>query len=89
MTSDVYPENDSGGGAGVPGTFTFTPEVKGAVSSTYSVNRDEGTTVQAGARSGAQISWTPPESGWYALQVHGTIKDGARTASAFCSFTVN
>lgn len=35
VTSDVYPENVSGGGAGAPGTFTFTPKAKGVVSYAY------------------------------------------------------
>jgi hypothetical protein len=89
VTSDIYPENGSGGGAGVPGTFTFTPKIKGAVSYTYSVNWGEGTTVQAGAHGEAQISWTPTDSGWYALEVYGTTKDGAQTAPADYFFTVN
>ncbi|MEV8095559.1 hypothetical protein [Kitasatospora sp. NPDC085879] len=89
VTSDVYPENGSGGGAGVPGTFTFTPKIKGAVSYTYSVNWGEGTTVKAGARGEAQVSWTPTDSGWYALEVYGTTKDGAQTAPTDYFFTVN
>ncbi|WP_354640109.1 hypothetical protein [Kitasatospora camelliae] len=89
VTSDVYPENGSGGGAGVPGTFTFTPKIKGAVSYTYSINWGEGTTVKAGPRGEAQITWTPTDSGWYALEVYGTTKDGAQTAPASYYFTVN
>ncbi|MFC5643054.1 hypothetical protein [Kitasatospora cinereorecta] len=89
VTSDVYPENGSGGGAGVPGTFTFTPKIKGAVSYTYSINWGEGTTVKAGPHGEAQISWTPTDSGWYALEVYGTTKDGAQTAPADYFFVVN
>ncbi|MFG2094574.1 hypothetical protein [Streptomyces sp. NPDC048612] len=38
VASEVYPENGSGGGAGVPGTFTFTSKVKDVVSYTYTFN---------------------------------------------------
>ncbi|KDN84052.1 hypothetical protein [Kitasatospora cheerisanensis] len=89
VTSDVYPEDAAGGGVGVPGTFTFAPKLKGAVSYTYSFNWSAETTVPAGGRGEAKISWTPTESGWYALEVHGTTKDGLQTPPAYYYFTVN
>lgn len=40
-------------------------------------------------RGEAQISWTPTDSGWYALEVYGTTKDGVQTAPTYYFFTVN
>ncbi|MFE1316470.1 hypothetical protein [Kitasatospora phosalacinea] len=88
VTSATYPENGTGGSAGVPGTFTLTPKVKGLVSYTYSVNWGQPVTVPAGPRGEAQIDWTPPASGWYALDVQGVTKDGARTGTTSYYFTV-
>jgi hypothetical protein len=91
VTSDVYPENGSSGGTGVPGTFTFTPKVKGAdiASYTYFFNSDPATTVQAGAHGVAQISWTPPQSDWYVLAVYATTTNGVQLAPYYYTFTVN
>lgn len=91
VTSDVYAENGSSGGAGVPGTFTFTPKVKSAdiASYTYSLNWGDGTTVTAGAHGEAQISWTPSQSGWYDLEVYATTKDGVQLAPYDYFFIVN
>src|SRR5262249_5911688 len=35
VSSNVYLENQTSGGVGVPGTFTFAPKVKGIASYTY------------------------------------------------------
>jgi hypothetical protein len=89
VSSDVYVENGSSGGTGTPGTFTFAPKVKGVVSYTYSVNWGTGTTVKADGQGDAQISWTPPQSGWYDLEVFATTKDGTQLAPYDYFFTVN
>ncbi len=91
VTSNAYAENGSSGGAGVPGTFSFTPKVKSAdvASYTYSFNWGQGTTVAAGAHGDAQISWTPSQSGWYDLEVYATTKDGVQLAPYDYYFTVN
>ena len=47
VSSDVYLENQTSGGAGVPGTFTFAPKVKGITSYTYAFSDGTGGTVAA------------------------------------------
>lgn len=89
VTSDVYPENGSGGGAGVPGAFTFAPKVKGIVSYTYSFNGDPEVTVPAGAHHAARVDWTPPSSGFAYLTVHATTRSGAQLAPYDYFFDVN
>jgi hypothetical protein len=89
VASDVYPENGSGGGVGVPGTFTFTPKVKDVVSYTYTFNNgDPEVTVPAGADHTASIEWTPATDGWYDLTVHATTRSGIRLAAYDYFFTV-
>jgi hypothetical protein len=89
VASDVYTENGNGGGSGVPGTFTFAPKVKGVASYTYTFDWGQGTTVKADGQGNAQISWAPPQSGWYMLTVYATTKDGVQLAPYYYSFTVN
>ncbi|MEU6261268.1 hypothetical protein [Streptomyces sp. NPDC047043] len=89
VASDIYPENGSGGGAGVPGTFTFTPKVKGVVSYTYSFNGEPEVTVAAGAHHSARIDWTPPTDGFYDLTVRATTRSGIQLAPYDYFFTVN
>lgn len=80
VSSDVYQENRSSGGAGVPSNFTFTSQVKHVVSYTYSFNFGPAVTVEAGGGGAAQISWTPEQSGFYDLEVYATTKDGLELA---------
>jgi hypothetical protein len=89
VASDTYPENGSSGGVGVPGTFTFTPKVKGIVSYTYSFNGGPEVTVPAGADHTASIDWTPDSDGWYDLTVYATTRSGIQLAPYDYFFTVN
>ncbi|MFE4547955.1 hypothetical protein [Streptomyces sp. NPDC056785] len=90
VVSDTYPENGSGGGAGVPGTFTFTPKVKDVVSYTYTFNNgDPEVTVPADDQHNASIDWTPATDGWYDLTVYGTTRSGIELAPYDYYFTVN
>ncbi|WP_043666169.1 hypothetical protein [Streptomyces xylophagus] len=89
IASDVYPENGSGGGAGVPGTFTFTPKVEDVASYTYSVNGDPEVTVTADAHHTASVDWTPTASGDYDLTVHATTRSGIALAPYDYYFTVS
>ncbi|MER6224996.1 hypothetical protein ABT189_31350 [Streptomyces sp900105755] len=89
VTSDVYPEDGSGGGAGVPGTFTFTPKVKGVVSYTYAFDSEPEVTVAAGTDGSATIDWTPGSAGPDGLQVYATTRSGIQLVPYSYSFTVN
>jgi hypothetical protein len=89
VSSDVYAENGSSGGVGVPGTFTFAPKVKGIVSYTYSFNGEPGVTVKAGAHHAAPIGWNPSQSGYYDLQVYATTRDGIELVPYDYYFTVS
>ncbi|MCU7823915.1 hypothetical protein [Kitasatospora sp. DSM 101779] len=89
VKSDVYPENGSGGGAGVSGTFTFLPKVKGVVSYTYSVNWGEPVTVDADGKGRATVHWVPDHSDTYVLEVWATTRDGLVLAPYDYYFTVN
>ena len=89
VSSDVYLENQSSGGVGVPGTFTFAPKVKNIASYTYGFSDGTGATVAAQGNGTAQITWTPSESGFYFLDVFGTTKDGIQLTDYFYVFFVN
>ncbi|MGW0708231.1 hypothetical protein ACWD4G_20130 [Streptomyces sp. NPDC002643] len=80
VTSEVYPENGSGGGAGVPGTFALTPKVQNVVSYTYSFDSGPETTIPANADHGASIDWTPPTDGFHYLSVYATTASGIQLA---------
>ncbi|MDS0136118.1 MULTISPECIES: hypothetical protein [unclassified Amycolatopsis] len=84
VSSREYPEGVWSGGAGVPGTFTFTPGMPGIVSYTYSIRNDRGvetaeTTVPADGAGAGTMTWTPPERGTYAVFVRGNTADGTRS----------
>jgi hypothetical protein len=89
VSSNVYLENESSGGVGVPGTFTFAPKVKGIVSYTYSFNFGTAVTVEAGPHGVASIDWTPDQSGFYDLNVYATTRDGLQLTPYDYFFTVN
>lgn len=88
VSSNVYLENQSSGGVGVPGTFTFAPKVKGIVSYTYSFNFGQTVTVKAGGDGVAHISFTPDQSGFYDLEVYGTTRNGLELVPYDYFFTV-
>ncbi|MGW4271094.1 hypothetical protein ACWEGQ_01705 [Streptomyces seoulensis] len=89
VASSAYPENGIGGGVGVPGTFTFTPRVKGVVSYTYSFNGGPEVTVSADTHHAASVEWAPASEGSYDLQVYATTRSGIQLAMYDYSFTVN
>ena len=89
VSSSVYLENESSGGVGIPGTFTFAPKVAHVASYTYSFNFGTPVTVKAGGNGVAQISFTPDQSGFYDLNVYATTKNGLELESYDYDFTVN
>lgn len=89
VTSDVYAEDASSGGVGVPGTFTFTPKVPNVVNYTYSFNWGEPVTVKAGLGHAAHVTWTPEKNGFTSLTVYATTSDGIQLDTTYYYFTVN
>ncbi|SHH95898.1 hypothetical protein SAMN05444521_2861 [Streptomyces sp. 3214.6] len=90
VASDACPETGSGGGVGVPGTFTFTPKVKDVVSYTYTFNNgDPEVTVPADANHTASIDWAPASADSYDLTVYATTRSGMQLAPYDYYFTVN
>jgi hypothetical protein len=89
VASEVYPENDSGGGVGVPGAFTFASKVGDVASYTYSFNGDPEVTVAADDDNAASVEWTPSSDGSYELQVYATTRSGIQLAPYYYSFTVS
>jgi hypothetical protein len=89
VSSNVYLENQSSGGVGIPGTFTFAPKVKHIVSYTYSFNWGQTVTVNADDHGVAQLSWTPDQSGFYDLEVYATTRDGLELTPYDYFFSVN
>lgn len=76
VAAKAYPENGTGGGVGVVGTFTFSPPVTGVVG--YSYSFDDGTTqtIVKAHEGKAKIKWTPTASGQYDIEVYAILKDG-------------
>jgi hypothetical protein len=91
VDSTQYPQGDPSGGVGVPGTFTFTPQVPDIASYTYTFNQDAPTTVPADANGDAQITWTPAQGGGatYVLEVYGTLENGLQLAATDYIIVVN
>ncbi|MBB5855689.1 DNRLRE domain-containing protein [Amycolatopsis umgeniensis] len=84
VSSKEYPEGEWSGGAGVPGTFTFTPGMPGIVSYTYHVRNDWGAvteevTVPADGSGAGTMTWTPSDRGVFSVFVRGNTADGTRS----------
>lgn len=88
ISSDTYPEWTSGGGVGVPGTFTFSSPVKGIASFSYTIDGGPATTVHA-ANGKAQITFTPTDSTWHDIEVTPIAKDGTQLYPNDYYFGVN
>ncbi|MFD0568104.1 hypothetical protein ACFQ0T_00925 [Kitasatospora gansuensis] len=88
VSSAVYPENECGGGAGVPGRFTFRPHVRGVVSYLYSIDGSQERTLPADPTGQATLVWTPDQSGDHYLEVRAKTRDGRELGGndyAFCA----
>ncbi|MEV0326482.1 hypothetical protein AB0H63_08520 [Micromonospora echinospora] len=96
VQSAVYPQNLTGGGPGVTGSFTFRPhpEVSEVTSYVYVFESEEERTVPAGADGTATIEWTPGAGhdrfdGWVQLRVRARTAAGTTTDAAYYSFRVD
>ncbi len=88
VTSATYPENATGGGVGVAGSFTFHPGSGGAASYVYSFNYGEEHTVQASDDGTATISYTPEYGGFTTLIVRAIDSNGQASGDYYYYFEV-
>lgn len=89
ITSAVYPADTAGGGPGVAGEFTFSPNGSTDVAR-YSYNFDNGVLageVEAGADGTATVSYTPTTSGPHGVYVNSYDRAGNFSVQHY-SFTV-
>jgi hypothetical protein len=77
VSSSDYPEMDAGGGAGIPGTFTFAPKLAGVLGYVYSFDWGAQETVTAAPDGTATVQWTPAYGGFIALTVQAQYADGS------------
>ncbi|WP_207128991.1 hypothetical protein [Actinocatenispora comari] len=87
VTSDTWPEYDTGGGVGVAGTFAVSSSLPGVVSFGYSFDWGDESVVAA-TDGGATIPYTPDSSGGHALEVYPILADGTHLSSYTYYFTV-
>ncbi len=96
VASGAYPRNTTGGGPGVPGTFTFAPHasVTGVTSYVYQFRGEPERTVAANADGTASVEWTPSAydneyGGWVELRVRARTAAGVTTDAQYYSFRVD
>ncbi|WP_186382521.1 hypothetical protein, partial [Amycolatopsis rhizosphaerae] len=94
VSGDVYPDHGSGGGPGVPGTFTLTPRMPNVTGYVYYVNwpfsSDPPISVPANPDGTATFVFTPPTADSYDLTVFAQTADGTLSqGSRDYTFTVN
>ncbi len=88
VTSVEYPESETSGAVGLPGTFTFQSPVQGVTSYTYAFNTEQPVTVAADAAGTAVISYTPAKTYINYLTVTSTLADGTVSESKTYYFYV-
>ncbi len=88
ITSDIYSQDSSNGGAGVAGTFTLTTTVPHPATITYSFDWGQEVTVDASSGS-IQVPFTPDYSGSHTLYAYTTDTDGVTYDYAYYFFDVN
>ncbi len=92
VTSDVYPETEPAGGAGVEGRFTFTPPGGGPRwprTGTASTGSARTLATPAGEDGRATLVWAPTGTGRHTLTVRAVRADGTVSDySGSYSFTV-
>jgi hypothetical protein len=93
VISDEYPELETSGSPGTPGTFTFRPGMPNVTEYTYQFRYQSGdaepeVTVAADADGVAGITWTPTESTGYILVVRSRTATGTVSADLWYWFSV-
>ncbi|MDT7805385.1 MAG: hypothetical protein QOI78_8818 [Actinomycetota bacterium] len=89
VTSTDYPEYAYSGGTTIPGTFTFSSPVPGAVSYTYTFNEDAPVTVPAGPDGTASVVLTPLHAYSQTVLVTTRFTDGAVSLERRYEFNAN
>ncbi|GIH20614.1 hypothetical protein Raf01_87860 [Rugosimonospora africana] len=81
VTSDIYPDyfatNESGGGVGVTGHFTFDSPLSGIAGYQYWIDWNESFTVPVGPDGTATVSYTPDYDGLHELDVFAVDQNGS------------
>jgi hypothetical protein len=93
VVSDEYPEGQTSGSPGTPGTFTFTPGMPDVTEYTYQFRYQNGdtepeATIAADADGVASITWTPTQSTGYILVVRSRTTTGTISADLWYWFSV-
>jgi hypothetical protein len=88
VTSTDYPQNQTSGGQGMPGTFTFSPRLPDVAAYRYSFGGAPAVTVDAGVDGTATVTWTPTGPGFVSLSVVSVGSDGTLSPSTSYSFSV-
>ncbi|WP_216215783.1 hypothetical protein [Amycolatopsis aidingensis] len=84
--SEVYPENEKGGGPGIPGEFVFEPGRTDVASYWYRLDGGEKVDVPAGPDGTATVTITPETSGFHDIEVASVSADGQRSRSTASYF---
>ncbi|MEV4056091.1 hypothetical protein AB0J55_33200 [Amycolatopsis sp. NPDC049688] len=88
VTSAEYPEGQTSGAVGVPGTFVFSSPVPGAASYTYDFGGGVHGTVPAGPDGTASVVFTPTQSYINSIRVTTTFADGTVSEDGGYTFYV-
>ena len=76
VSSETYPESQTSGRPGVPGTFAFTSPLSDAESYEYRFDDGVEGRVPAGEDGRGEVSWTPQQAGWAQVIVRSRSTDG-------------
>ncbi|MEV6828363.1 hypothetical protein [Amycolatopsis sp. NPDC051102] len=88
VTSAEYPEGQTSGAVGTPGTFVFSSPVPGAVSYTYDFGAGVHGTVPAGPDGTASVVFTPTQSYINGISVTTKFADGTTSEQGGYTFYV-
>jgi len=90
VVSATYPESAEGGGVGMPGEFTFSPNGStDVVKYDYDFGGGTGThEIAAGADGTATVSFTPESGSWHSVIVRAWDRAGNLSLSTYYSFIV-
>jgi hypothetical protein len=88
VTSAEYPESQTSGAVGTPGTFVFSSPVPGAAGYTYQFGSGPESTVAAGPDGTASVVFTPTQSYINSIRVTTKFADGTVSEQGGYTFYV-